>query len=175
VKRFFSFLLILFLASPALQAQSRLELVKGYVMGRLYPDFEIKKGKEKISVQSLKGKVVFINFWFDSCPPCRAEMRGLDSLYNTLKDSATLEFISMTFEDNPTIKWVRKKRKVSFPMYSISAQECQRLSFGCGYPTNIILDKAGAVRYINAGGFRDATKATQYIMEVIKPKIVELL
>ncbi|MCH5597187.1 peroxiredoxin family protein [Niabella ginsengisoli] len=150
-------------------------MVKDYVLGKLYPEFELKSGKRIVSAQNLKGKVVFINFWFDSCPPCRAEMRGLDSLYSILKDSAAFEFISITFEDNPTIKWVRKKRRVSFPMYSTSTQECQRLSFGCGYPTNIILDKRGVIRYINAGGFRDADKATQYIMEVIKPKIVELL
>lgn len=38
------------------------------------------------STASLKGKVVFINFWASWCPPCRAEMPSLNELYKKLKD-----------------------------------------------------------------------------------------
>src|SRR5688500_1182980 len=39
-----------------------------------------------ISSDQLKGKVIFINVWASWCPPCRAEMPGMQDMYDKLKD-----------------------------------------------------------------------------------------
>ena len=36
---------------------------------------------ETHTIESLKGKVVFINFWATWCPPCIAEMPAINELY----------------------------------------------------------------------------------------------
>src|SRR5690606_5603469 len=43
--------------------------------------FENNNG-EVIQLASLKGKVVFINFWATWCPPCIAEMPTIQKLYS---------------------------------------------------------------------------------------------
>jgi thiol-disulfide isomerase/thioredoxin len=58
---------------------------KAALTGKPYPGFFALAGNKEISNISLKGKVVFINFWFASCAPCIAEMEDLNKLYNKFK------------------------------------------------------------------------------------------
>jgi thiol-disulfide isomerase/thioredoxin len=49
-------------------------------------DFSLLDLKGKTwTLQSLRGKVVLVNFWATWCPPCRKEMPDLDALYRQLK------------------------------------------------------------------------------------------
>jgi peroxiredoxin len=49
------------------------------------PDFTLETldGEER-SLSSYRGKLVFLNFWATWCPPCRAEMPSMQTLYDTL-------------------------------------------------------------------------------------------
>src|SRR3546814_2051895 len=50
------------------------------------PDVSFKdKSGNIISLNSLKGKVVFINFWATWCPPCIAEMPSIQELYTAFR------------------------------------------------------------------------------------------
>ncbi|MEE2758260.1 MAG: TlpA disulfide reductase family protein [Myxococcota bacterium] len=50
------------------------------------PDFEvIRADGSRIRLSSLRGKVVFINFWATWCPPCRAEIPDLEKLADKMK------------------------------------------------------------------------------------------
>src|SRR5690606_11918472 len=39
-----------------------------------------------IDSESLRGKVVLVNFWATWCPPCRVEMPGFERVYNDRRD-----------------------------------------------------------------------------------------
>jgi peroxiredoxin len=54
--------------------------------GGLAPEFALPlSGGGEVSLASLRGKVVFVNFWATWCTPCRLEAPSLQRLYKTLK------------------------------------------------------------------------------------------
>src|SRR6186713_1068544 len=56
--------------------QTNLYALESFV-GCNFPDFKAKTiSGDSISLNKLKGKIVVVNFWFDGCPPCIAEMRS---------------------------------------------------------------------------------------------------
>jgi peroxiredoxin len=51
-----------------------------------------------VTLSSLRGKVVLVNFWATWCPPCRKEMPALNDLYNRFQ-SQGLVILSISDED----------------------------------------------------------------------------
>src|SRR5574337_71387 len=45
------------------------------------------------STENMKGKIIFINFWASWCPPCRADMPSVNTLYQQLKDDPGYAFV----------------------------------------------------------------------------------
>ncbi|MCK9898023.1 TlpA disulfide reductase family protein [Frankia sp. AgB32] len=52
----------------------------------------------KISLASMRGKVVVVNFWASWCPPCRAEAPALGQLSSK---NPTVDFIGINSKDKP--------------------------------------------------------------------------
>src|SRR5512141_1413559 len=55
--------------------------------GFLAPDFELKTtGDTSIRLTDLRGQAVLVNLWATWCPPCRAEMKTIEAVYNDYQD-----------------------------------------------------------------------------------------
>lgn len=97
------------------------------------------------STGSLKGKVVFINFWASWCPPCRAEMPSLNELYKKLKDDNRFVFLFMNEDEDKTkAKQYLQKKKFAIPLYSRIGDVPSEIFSGT-LPTTIVVDKQGKV------------------------------
>lgn len=66
---------------------------------------------------SVKGKVVVINFWATWCPPCIAEMPSMELLYQDYKDNEDFVFLFVSNEDVSVIKKFMTKKDYSFNVY----------------------------------------------------------
>ena len=113
-------------------------------------DFSDENGKVSNTV-SLRGKVVFINFWASWCPPCRAEFSAIEKLYARFKDNPDVYFLSMN-EDNElaTGKAYFEKEKFSMSIYMTAGNIPEEIYTG-SLPTTIVLDKTGRIRYHHTG------------------------
>jgi cytochrome c biogenesis protein CcmG, thiol:disulfide interchange protein DsbE len=63
------------------------------------PNFDLVRlnGTGKLSLASLRGKVVVINFWASDCVPCKKEMPRLEAA--SRQYAATAEFIGIDVDD----------------------------------------------------------------------------
>jgi thiol-disulfide isomerase/thioredoxin len=114
-----------------------------------FPQFTASNQKGVVSNELFKGKVVLINFWFEGCHPCMAEMPMLNQVHQELKGNKDFLFISFTFDNKEAIQRVQEKYGLTFVVLSTSIKECARLNFGSGYPTTIILNKNGTIKYMH--------------------------
>lgn len=115
-------------------------------------DFDFKDDKGKVyNTTSLRGKVVFINFWASWCPPCRAEFPSIERLYSNFKSESSVFFLTINEDDDITkAKMYLKKEKLSVPFFKSNGNIPSSIYTGT-LPTTIVLDKKGKVRFRHEG------------------------
>lgn len=131
---------------------------------------------KKISSDDLKGKIIVINFWFMSCPPCIAELGGLNEIVDKYQDK-NVAFISFTFDSKMDLA------KDFFPNHEfkfevIADQETfliEELAHGWGFPTTFIVDQEGYIEKIFSGGSTEEEIANTEIKEQVIPVLEQLL
>lgn len=83
---------------------SRVADTGGTTQGSVPIDFEWTNSKgEKVSLASLKGRPVWINFWATWCYPCRMEMPAMQKVYTKHKDDLVILGVSMAPRDSPGV------------------------------------------------------------------------
>ncbi|MDR0799307.1 MAG: TlpA family protein disulfide reductase, partial [Dysgonamonadaceae bacterium] len=144
-------------------------------IGTPFLDFTAKNlNKKTISEKQLKGKITFINLWFQACPPCLAEMDALNDLYHKFKDNPSFQFLSFTFDSPEDARIMVKKFDMPYDVLPVTEKECHRLNFGNGFPTNMIVDQSGKIVFLQTGGHTDVAKAAIEVQE-FEQEIAELL
>lgn len=110
-------------------------------------NFTIKdlSGK-RFSFEQYKGKVVFINLWATWCGPCRAEMAGIQKLYESVA-ADSISFIMLSLDrdadQEKVVKYVNTKG-FSFPVYLPSGRLTEQLSVP-SIPTTFVIGKDGKI------------------------------
>ena len=140
MKRFLFFLSFIVAISFEVNAQSK----NVFTLSQF--SFEDTGGK-KFKLDTLKGKVVFIDCWFPACPPCRAEMPKLISLYEKYKDKG---FVVITISlDEHKEKWLKAIHDDSLPwihfcdLVDIEKNILSKKWGIVSIPYNFLIDKNG--------------------------------
>ncbi len=103
------------------------------------------------STAELEGKVVFINFWATWCPPCVAEMPGMNAMYNQLRGDDRFVFLFINEDDNPEkAKNFLKDKGYSMPLFTRGGNVPAGIYSGT-LPTTVVLNKTGSVVYKHEG------------------------
>ncbi len=112
------------------------------------PDFTLKDlqgGRQTLS--GYKGKLVLLNFWSTTCPPCVQELPSLNDLYKNHKQAGLLVLgIALDPAEKPVRELVGKLR-LEFPIMLDSNKDVYFDSYGLfGQPVSVIVDRTGLVR-----------------------------
>ena len=102
---------------------------------------------EKITSQSLLGKVVLINFWATDCPGCIAEMPGLIKTYNKYKNqNFELIAVSMFYDPPSRVLSFSKNNKLPFPVVlDIDKKIASEFKNVTLTPTSFLIDHHGKI------------------------------
>jgi len=104
---------------------------------------------ESLNFSEFNDKVVFINFWATWCPPCRAEMPMIQSLYNDYKDKVV--FVFVTNENWPTVEEFFKKNNYNLPTYNSVSSPPSKFTETNSIPASYLIDQEGNILISKVG------------------------
>jgi|GEM_PF-1155249 len=121
---------------------------------------------ETYDSESLKGKVVVLNFWFIGCAPCRIEIPGLNEMIKEYAEKEVV-FIAFALDDAKALETFLSELPFDYAIIP-GAHEVSSFYGVQAFPTHVIIDKMGNIRSTLTGGSAERH-------EQIKPLIDRLL
>ncbi|MDQ8153953.1 MAG: TlpA disulfide reductase family protein [Gemmatimonadota bacterium] len=96
----------------------------------------------------LRGRVVLVNFWATWCLPCRAEMPLLQAMSRRHKEAGLVVLgLSVDRASPESVQQWLREREITYPV-AIVGRDAETAFGGVqGYPTSVLLDRTGQVRY----------------------------
>ncbi len=147
--------------------KDKIKVLRNVEIGKKAPDFTLNDTLgNPISLSSLSGKYLLIDFWAAWCRPCRAENPNNVKIYAGYKDKG-FEIIGVSFDNNHAA-WVKAINKDGLTWPQVSDLKGWSSAAGKLYgvksiPHTVLLDKDGVIIAKNLRGER------------LQKKIAELL
>ncbi|MTI21075.1 TlpA family protein disulfide reductase [Fulvivirga sp. RKSG066] len=118
----------------------------------------------RINLREFKGKVLFINVWATWCPPCIAEMPGIQDLYDEV-DKSSIEFIMLSMDDNEgKVKQFIDRKEYTFPVYTPASRVPEVLR-APSIPTTFVVSKEGQIVAKKVGMARYDSKSFKKFLQ----------
>ncbi len=108
-------------------------------------------GQDRLTLESLRGKVVYVDFWASWCPPCRHSFPVMQRLYDEFSVSG-FEIVAVNLDQE--VSQARRflaTNPVAFSVTHDNSGACPQ-AFGVqAMPTSYLIDKDGTVRWRHSG------------------------
>ncbi len=141
----------------AFQKMNRKEGEALFANGTQLPEINIPDvNGTTISLSSLKGKYVLVDFWASWCGPCRAENPNVVAAYNNYKDKGFTVYSISLDDDKDRWKQAIAKDKLDWQYHVSELKGWESIivhEFGINsIPTNYLIDKEGKIIASNLRG-----------------------
>lgn len=126
--------------------------------GQNAPDFTLTDLNQKsVTLQQLKGKLIFLNFWASWCEPCKEEMPSMQRLYDKFKGQP-FEMLAISLDkdgDNAIHQFMKTNQlKLSFPILKDPQEKVSKKLYRItGVPESFIIAPDGVILKHVIGSF----------------------
>lgn len=122
-----------------------------YANAKVAPSFDLKQygADHSISLSQLRGKVVFLTFWYPGCGPCRAELPHLEAVVKQFSksDVAFLGVNTMRSQGSDVLPFVTNGKHIFVPLEAtddVVSPDGYNITHN---PMNFLIDKHGHIVY----------------------------
>ncbi len=128
----------------------------GGLVGNPAPDFSVKTivgGKGSVSLKSLRGKVVLLDFWGTFCEPCKKSFPKLQDL-NTKYAASGLQIVGVSEDEADDKDKIPGFADTYGAKFALGWDEDKSIAKNYKpetMPSSFIIDKKGVVRYAHVG------------------------
>ena len=135
------------------------------------PDFVVydKDGNE-VSLNSMLGKPVVMNFWATWCGPCKSELPAFEEMYAKYKNDVNFMMINVTDGESQTREIVDKfvdDYGYSFPVYYDETIQASYIYGASSIPLTVFVYPDGAL-YGGRVGAMQKTELEYYIKDILE-------
>jgi len=120
---------------------------------------------ENVPMEDIQGKVIFMNVWATWCPPCVAEMPGINQLYQDIdKDKVAFIMLSVDQDFQKAINF-NKRKGYDFEIYKTSGGIPSMYS-SQSLPTTYVINSRGELVLTHMGmGDYNTNDFKEYLKE----------
>lgn len=140
---------------PLLMALAMLFLQTAAAAGQgdTVPDCQLKAlaDKQNLSLKSLQGQVLYVDFWASWCGPCAKSFPFLNALHDGLKDKG-LKIIGVNMDENAAdAEAFLARYPASFTVAADVQEQCAKLFDVQAMPSSYLIDRKGVIRHVHLG------------------------
>ena len=124
--------------------------------GNRAADFKLEAlDGQTVSLDKLRGKVVFLNVWATWCGPCREEMPSMQTLYNDFKDNKDFVMlaVSQDTKGRAVVAPYVEKNGYRFEILLDPENKISQTYEVSGVPETFIIDRKGRIVAHHMGAF----------------------
>ncbi len=123
--------------------------------GFLAPDFNAQTlDGDQVSLSDYRGRPVLVNLWASWCPPCKAEMPGLENIYQTYQDQG-LTVLAVNATNQDTLQGARtfvQNNGLTFPILIDIDGTISQIYELSSLPSSFFIDRSGVIKDVVIGG-----------------------
>ena len=132
--------------------------------GEPAPPFELSRlDGSPVTLASLAGKLVLVDFWATWCPPCILEIPELNSFYQAHRE-AGVEILAISVDDE-TPEWLKEwatKEGIEYPV-AIGDMDVARAYGAEQFPFHVLIGREGQILARLTPGYHDREELDELI------------
>jgi len=120
-----------------------------------------------LELKSLRGNVIYVDFWASWCVPCRQSMPALDGLYRKYREQG-LRVVGVNKDvAGADVERFLTRVKVTFPLVADKDDAVAKAFDVQAMPSGYLVDRKGVVRYVHRGFTAETTGELTHEIEML--------